>query len=162
MRFKAHMKRHLGWTTSLLLTTSVLAAGQTGAVTTPTSASAAQSGYAGTAESVTGTEQAVSARIAVTTGKASDFTAKDHLQVTTKRPEPPAQAPAPQPVAAAREPEPAPVPAPEPAPAHSPALRHKELPRTDSPLPLMALAGMLLIGLSFLSRCLVISAPETR
>lgn len=154
------MKPHLGWTTSLLLATSILAAGQSGSVTTPTSASTAQSGYAGTAESVTGTEQAVSARIAVTTGRTSDFTAKDHLQVTTKRPEPPPQAP--QPAAAAREPEPAPAPAPEPAPAHSPALRHKELPRTDSPLPLMAGLGALLLALSFLSRRLFISALETR
>ena len=135
------MTRQLGWVFSIALVASVFAAGQ---VTTPASTSTEKT-FVGTAESVTGTEQEVTARLVVTTGNKSDFVAKERLQVaTTRPPEPP---PPPPQVAVAK-----PEPAPEPPPPPRPALKHKELPRTDSPLPLYAVLGALLLAVSALTR----------
>jgi hypothetical protein len=130
------MTRQLGLAVSIALAASILASGQ---VTTPASSSTEKT-FVGTSESVTGTEQEVTGRLVVTTGNKSDFMAKEQLQVKTQPP---------QQVAAAQ-PEPAPAPAPEPAPR--PAAKHKELPRTDSPLPFYALLGALFLAVSALAR----------
>jgi len=132
------------WQAGALLSAAFLGAGQEGTVTTPAAATT-ESSFQGTAESVTGTENVVVGRFVVTTTTTS--VATDKLQVSTLRPEPP-----PQPVVAAKEP--APAAPPEPPPAPRPGPRHKELPRTNSPLPLMAGMGGLLLGVSSLSRYL--------
>lgn len=128
------------------LAVATLLTGQTNSVTTPVTATTSQGWTAGTAESVTGTEKEVVARFAVTTTTTS--TATEHLRVSTSRPPEPPPAPV-----VAKEPEPVraevvPPPAPQPAP------RMKELPRTDSPLPLMAGLGGLLLFASGLTRYL--------
>ena len=125
-----------------LLSAAAVAVGQEGTVTTPTTATTStESSFKGTAESVTGTEDVVVGRFAVTTTTTS--VATDKLKVSTPRPEPP-----PQPVVAAQET--APAAPPEPAPR--PAARHKELPRTDSPVPMMAGLGTILLAVSGLAR----------
>jgi hypothetical protein len=132
------MTRQLGSAVSIALAASILASGQ---VTTPASSSTEKT-FVGTAESVTGTEQEVTGRLVVTTGNKSDFMAKEQLQVKTQ---PPQQV-------AAVQPEPTPAPEPAPAPAPRPAVKHKELPRTDSPLPFYALLGAMLLAVSALAR----------